>query len=81
MVDKAAAATVSTSYVDEPAADTPTAPETQPKEESETTIHHTMGEGMLWFMLAADIALGLLVGLFVQKRTDEDYAASPLRGG
>jgi hypothetical protein len=74
MVGRATATTATNSYVDEPAADTPN-PEPKPKDASESSIHETFGQAMLWFMIAADIALGLLVGLLVRMHTDEDYAA------
>jgi hypothetical protein len=74
MVDRATMATTTTSYVDEPSADSPDA-EPKPKDDSESRIHETFGQAMLWFMIAADIALGLLVGLLVRMHTDEDYAA------
>ncbi len=74
MVDRATATTSTSSYVDEPSADSPE-PDPKPKELSESSIHETFGQAMLWFMIAADIALGLLVGLLVRMHTDEDYAA------
>jgi hypothetical protein len=46
-----------------------------PKENSESKIHQTIGQAMLWFMIAADITVGVLVGLLVRKCTDDDYAA------
>jgi hypothetical protein len=74
MVDRATSTNATTSYVDEPAADS-TEPAPKAKEDSESRIHETFGQAMLWFMIAADIALGLLVGLLVRMHTDEDYAA------
>jgi hypothetical protein len=75
MVDKVAATTSTTSYLDEPSADTPTAPEAPPNEDSQTKIHHTMGRVHALVHDRSGHRLGLLVGLFVQKRTDEDYTA------
>ncbi len=74
MVDRATATSATTPYVDEPTADSPE-PEPKPKEDSESRIHETFGQAMLWFMIAADLALGLLVGLLIRMHTDEDYAA------
>jgi hypothetical protein len=74
MVNRATATTATNSYVDEPSADSPE-PEPKPKEGSESSIHETFGQAMLWFMIAADIALGLLVGLLARMHTDEDCAA------
>lgn len=74
MVDRAAATAATASYVDGPASASPE-PEPRSQGSAESKIQHTIGDAMLWFMIAADIALGFFVGLFVQKHTDEDYAA------
>jgi len=63
------------SYIDgTPATGVPPS-EPNSQEISESTIHRNIGEAMLLIMIAADLALGFLVGLLVRMHTDEDYTA------
>lgn len=76
MVDRAASTPITSSYVD--GVDTQNdqaAQEPKSEEGSESKIHQTLGKGMLLIMIAAELALGFLVGLLVRMHTDEDYAA------
>ncbi len=76
MVDKASAKpTVGSSYIDGAPADSVSEPEPQSQKMSESAIHRSIGEAMLLIMIAADLALGFLVGLLVRMHTDEDYTA------
>ncbi len=75
MVDKAAAAPTTDSYVDGAPADAPPEPDPQPQPATESNIRRTFGEAALLIMIAADLVLGLLVGKLTQIHTDEDYAA------
>jgi hypothetical protein len=77
MFDRATAPTGTNSYVDEPstAGTTTLEPEPKSQENSESKIRQTLGQALLLFMIAADIALGFLVGSLVRMHTDEDYTA------
>jgi hypothetical protein len=75
MVDKAAATPPASSYVDGTPADTPTDQEPSPQEGSESKVRQTLGGAILMIMIAADLALGFLVGQLTRMHTNEDYAA------
>lgn len=79
MMGHTSEAPAASSYVDDPSADPPAAgePQGQPTDESSSEQHvrSLLGQGMLLFMLGADLVLGFLVGLYTTLRTDDDYAA------
>ncbi len=76
MVDKAASATpVTSSYVDGASAETPANQDQKSSGSSEAKVRQTLGGAILLIMIAADLVLGLLVGLLTRMHTDEDYVA------
>jgi hypothetical protein len=75
MVDKAAATPRVNSYVDGTPADDPADQEPQTHEGSESKVRQTLGGAILMIMIAADLALGYLVGQLTRMHTNEDYAA------
>jgi len=74
VMDKATAQSATNSYVDDDPgnarADGP-----KPDEGGEAKAKTTLGEAAFLITVAAELALGYLVGLFVTLRTDKDYAA------
>jgi hypothetical protein len=74
VMDKAAAQSVTRSYVDDGEADNPTN-ENRSQDGSERKVNGTLGGALFLISMAAELALGFLVGLFLKLRTDEDYAA------
>src|SRR5713226_1377395 len=72
MVERAAAAPATSSYVDGTPADNPTDQAAAAQEGSESKVRQTFGEAMLMIMLSADLVLGFLVGLLTRMRTNED---------
>ena len=75
MVDRAASAPVTNSYVDGSAVDNASEQQNQSSQVSEESIHRTLGQAMLLIMIAADLVLGFLVGLIVRLHIDVDYTA------
>ena len=73
VMDKAAAQSAVSSYVDSVAPDTPSQPE--PPRSDEAKVRGSLGGALFMASLAAELAVGFLVGLFVQMRTDADYTA------
>jgi hypothetical protein len=67
------------SYVDDPATnDVSDIPRPQG---TETKIKARLGSSLFLASIAAELSLGLLVGLYIEKRTDQDYASwKELRG-
>lgn len=63
-----------TSYVDD-ATQPEAAPDALPEGTSERDIRDTLGRGMLFFVIAAELMMGFLVGVLARMRTDEDYEA------
>jgi hypothetical protein len=61
------------SYVDDPAAnDVSDIPRTQG---IESKVKATFGSALFLASIAAELSLGLLVGLYIEKRTDQDYTS------
>ncbi|HEY6764747.1 MAG TPA: hypothetical protein VI386_08240 [Candidatus Sulfotelmatobacter sp.] len=74
MIDKAVSVPRVDSYVDGANDEKPR--DQEPKgNTSESRIHGSIGDAMLFFMIAAEVVLGFLVGRLVRLYTDEDYAA------
>jgi|SRR5581483_6122396 len=73
VMDKATAQAITNSYVDDDTADDAISGP-RPEEDTESRTKGTLGGAAFMITLAAELALGVLVGLFVQLRTDEDYA-------
>jgi hypothetical protein len=74
VMDKASGQSATRSYVDEGTADNPIA-DPRSQDDSESKINGTLGRALFLVSMAAELALGFLVGLFLKLRTDEDYAA------
>jgi hypothetical protein len=74
VAEKAVTHATTNSYVDDGMVDTPPA-EAPANENSERKANDLLGQATLLLGMAAELALGYLVGLFVALRTDEDYAA------
>ncbi len=74
MVDRVTANTAPKSFVeDTPAQEVPSG---HPAEESsEHRVRSILGSAIVKIMLAADLMLGILLGLVIKIRTDEDYVA------
>lgn len=73
VMDKAAAQSVASSYVDDGAPDPP--PQSGTQDGGEKKVQGSLGGALFMASLAAELALGFLVGLFVQMRTDANYGA------
>jgi hypothetical protein len=73
VMDKAAAQSAPRSYIDDGGADDP--PVDRPQDSSEKKVNGTLGGALFLVSMAAELALGYLVGLFLKLRTDEDYVA------
>lgn len=74
VMDKATAQSTTNSYVDDDPGNGP-ADETKAHQGSEAKTKTTLGEAAFLITVAAELALGYLVGLFVTLRTDKEYAA------
>jgi hypothetical protein len=75
MVDKLATSASTKSFVDDPAAEEPSAEPAHSEESPEQKVRNLLGSAMVKIMLSADIILGILLGLFTKIRTNEDFAA------
>jgi hypothetical protein len=76
MVDRAAAAPATTSYVDDAApAVVAVDQDARAGEDAEGRVRRKLSGAMLLIMLAADVMLGFVTGLLVKIHTDEDYAS------
>ncbi len=73
VMDQASEQTVTRSYVDGDIVGDPTVQATH--SDREAGVKGTLGGAFLMMSLAAELALGFLTGLFVQVRTDVNYAA------
>lgn len=74
VMDKAAAQSDARSYVDDGPANNPSV-ENRSQDGGERKANGTLGGALFLVSMAAELALGFLVGLFLKLRTDEDYAA------
>jgi hypothetical protein len=75
MVDKLAASTSAKSFVDDNATEDVGAEPTGGDGSAEQRVRGLLGSAMVKIMLSADIILGILLGLFVQIWTNEDFVA------
>ena len=74
--DQAAAQSETRSYVDDGAAANDDLAQASTAEESrEKKTRGTFGGALFLASVGAELALGLFVGMYVEKRTDEDFAA------
>jgi len=74
VMDEASAQSATRSYVDGQA-EADSSSLSAAHDDDERNVHGTMGTALFMMSLAAELALGFLVGVFVQVRTDADYAA------
>jgi hypothetical protein len=72
--DASAEETQARSYVDDPAA-TNDASDIHRPQGTETKVKTTLGSSLFMASIAAELSLGLLVGLYIEKRTDQDYTS------
>jgi len=75
MVEKLANSTSAKSFVDDNATEADSAEPSQASASEEQKMRSFLGSAMVKIMLSADIILGVLLGLFVRIRTNEDFAA------
>lgn len=75
MLDRLVSAPRVSSYVDGENDAKNAAVETPQSESSESAVRHAMGEGVLFMMLAADLALAFLVGLVIEMYSDDDFTS------
>lgn len=75
MVNRATAVQRTNSYVEGTDEENPQ-PAPEPNTgNSESTIHETLGEGMLLVIIAAELVLAFLIGLVIRMLTDDDPTA------
>ncbi|MDE3073840.1 MAG: VWA domain-containing protein [Chloroflexota bacterium] len=75
MVDNAESHASSASYVDDPSVEAPIAEAPASGQSLEQKVRQMLGSATIKIRLAADLMLGILLGLLIAVRTNEDYAA------
>jgi hypothetical protein len=75
MVDKLSASAAPKSFVDDNTADDGSGEPARTDDSGEQRVRGLLGSAMVKIMLSADFILGILLGLFVKIRTNDDFVA------
>jgi hypothetical protein len=75
MVDKLAASAAPKSFVDDNAVDDGSGERARTDDSGEQRVRGLLGSAVVKIMLSADFILGILLGLFVKIRTNDDFVA------